>query len=213
MRYRARLEDWNDDKGFGFVQPAGQDERVFVHIKAFSARPRRPQNGDVLVFVIERDPQGRARAAQVRFDGATAASPSADAWSRDARPASAGRPVPRAFALAFLVVLGAVTVLGRLPVMVAMLYVTTSGLAFIVYAFDKAAAMQRRWRIPEQTLLLLGLAGGWPGAVFAQHSFRHKSRKTAFQVPFWATVVLNCGAFAYVLTPAGRRLLSGLLQT
>lgn len=69
-----------------------------------------------------------------------------------------------------------------------------SVVAFGVYGFDKRAARDGRRRVPESTLHLLGLAGGWPGAFVAQQVFRHKTRKAGFQVVFWLTVAANCGA-------------------
>lgn len=85
-----------------------------------------------------------------------------------------------------------------LPWMLAAAYAVLSLACFIAYAVDKAAARARRQRTPERTLLLLGLAGGWPGAVLAQQWLRHKSAKTAFQVRFWATVAVNCAALAFI---------------
>jgi hypothetical protein len=41
---------------------------------------------------------------------------------------------------------------------------------------------------------MLGLAGDWPGALFAQQVFRHKHRKQVFRQVSWITVILNCGA-------------------
>ena len=69
-------------------------------------------------------------------------------------------------------------------------------LTFAVYAVDKSAAKNGRWRISEKTLHLLGLAGGWPGAWWAQQALRHKSRKAEFRAVYWLTVVLHCGALA-----------------
>ena len=69
-----------------------------------------------------------------------------------------------------------------------------SVIAYAVYAADKRAAVARRQRTPESTLLLIGLLGGWPGAVIAQRRLRHKTRKTSFLVRFWFTVVLNVAA-------------------
>jgi uncharacterized membrane protein YsdA (DUF1294 family) len=85
-----------------------------------------------------------------------------------------------------------------LPWMLAAAYAVLSLACFIAYAVDKAAARARRQRTPERTLLLLGLAGGWPGAVLAQQWLRHKSAKTAFQVRFWATVAVNCAVLAFI---------------
>ncbi|MCA1931322.1 DUF1294 domain-containing protein [Rheinheimera sp.] len=62
------------------------------------------------------------------------------------------------------------------------------------YWRDKKAAEQQAWRTQESTLLLLGLAGGWPAAFVAQHWFRHKNRKVSFQLLFWLTVLINTAA-------------------
>jgi uncharacterized membrane protein YsdA (DUF1294 family) len=64
-------------------------------------------------------------------------------------------------------------------------------LAYITYAIDKKAAINNRRRVSEKTLHLLGVVGGWPGAFLAQQRLRHKTQKTAFQVTFWLTVVVN----------------------
>ena len=57
--------------------------------------------------------------------------------------------------------------------------------------------MNRGWRTQEQTLHLLEILGGWPGAWIAQKLFHHKSRKTSFQVEFWLCVVANVVALAW----------------
>jgi uncharacterized membrane protein YsdA (DUF1294 family) len=62
---------------------------------------------------------------------------------------------------------------------------------YIAYARDKSAARLGRRRTPENTLLLLGLLGGWPAALLAQRRLRHKTAKPSFQVRFWLTVVAN----------------------
>lgn len=58
-------------------------------------------------------------------------------------------------------------------------------MTFLLYGWDKRAAEQGSWRIPEQTLLLCGLAGGTVGAYAAMRVFRHKTSKLPFQVKFW----------------------------
>jgi uncharacterized membrane protein YsdA (DUF1294 family) len=86
-----------------------------------------------------------------------------------------------------------------LPQALALYYLCASIVCFIVYARDKAAARQRARRTPERTLLLLGLAGGWPGAVLAQQWLRHKTVKVPFRYWFWLTVVLNLAGCAWLL--------------
>jgi uncharacterized membrane protein YsdA (DUF1294 family) len=83
-------------------------------------------------------------------------------------------------------------------VIIAALYATSSLACFALYAWDKAAARAGRRRTPESTLLLLGLACGWPGGLLAQRWLRHKTSKFAFQWRFWCTVLLNAGLFAWL---------------
>jgi uncharacterized membrane protein YsdA (DUF1294 family) len=99
--------------------------------------------------------------------------------------------------LAFALVYAAATVVYGVPIFVGLVYLVVSIVCFAVYASDKAAARSRGPRTPELTLLLLGLAGGWPGAVLAQQWLRHKSAKTSFRAKFWLTVCVNVGGFVY----------------
>lgn len=81
----------------------------------------------------------------------------------------------------------------------AALYACASIVCFAAYALDKRASRTGRRRTPEQTLLLLGLACGWPGAFLAQRSLRHKTSKHAFQLKFWFTVVLNIALVSVII--------------
>jgi uncharacterized membrane protein YsdA (DUF1294 family) len=95
------------------------------------------------------------------------------------------------FALLYL----AAALFWQVPQHAALVYLGMSLLCFLAYALDKSAARAGRWRTRESTLLLLGLLCGWPGAVLAQQLLRHKSSKTAFQLAFWASVLLNVAGF------------------
>jgi uncharacterized membrane protein YsdA (DUF1294 family) len=85
-----------------------------------------------------------------------------------------------------------------LPWLVAGAYLVTSLSCFVAYAIDKSAARNGGWRTPERTLLLLGLVGGWPGAVLAQQWLRHKTSKRSFQQMFRVTVVANVAGFLWL---------------
>lgn len=99
----------------------------------------------------------------------------------------------------FFVIVGLAVLSGRISIRVLGLYGLLSFITFLAYQTDKAAAKNGRWRTPEQTLHLLALAGGWPGAWVAQQLFRHKTKKRSFLIIFWITVALNCGAFTWLV--------------
>lgn len=64
-------------------------------------------------------------------------------------------------------------------------------LSYAAYASDKSAARHQRHRVPERALHLLAVLGGWPGALLAQHTLRHKTRKPAFQRVFWLSTLTH----------------------
>ena len=80
-----------------------------------------------------------------------------------------------------------------------------------MYALDKSAAKNGKWRTPERTLHIMSLVGGWPGAIIAQQKLRHKSKKNSFRFVLWITVLLNCGAFTWLFTPNGATTLQSFL--
>lgn len=120
--------------------------------------------------------------------------------------------IPLVFAALFVLFVTTETLERRLPLPVVVIYGLVSILTFLVYRFDKAAAQHGRWRTKESSLLLLGLVGGWPGAVLAQRVLRHKSRKKSFQWAFWGTVVINFVALAWLLASSGLRVLDPWLK-
>ena len=115
-------------------------------------------------------------------------------------------------AILFLVLVGVAVAAGLLPFEVLLVYLSARLITFGIYAWDKSAARVGASRTPENTLHLLALAGGWPGALIAQQTLRHKSRKASFQVVFWVTVVLNFAVLAWLFTDAGAEMLRSVLQ-
>lgn len=99
-------------------------------------------------------------------------------------------------ACAFVAAVCGLAVSGSLPTAVPVLYVAASVLGFVLYRLDKGAAIRGSRRTPEDTLLVVGLIGGWPGALVAQRVLRHKYSKTSFQVLFWTSVALNSTVLA-----------------
>lgn len=108
---------------------------------------------------------------------------------------------PLLLAALFIAVLVGAAWLAYLPPVVPAAYGIFSISAFTVYAIDKSAARHGRWRTPEKTLHLLALIGGWPGALLAQRTLRHKSQKPSFQSAFLLTVLANCAMLGWYLYP------------
>jgi len=195
MRIDGTLKSWNDERGFGFIDPTQGGQEIFVHIKAFEVRTERPQVSQRLTFEVEVNPDGKKRAKLVQQVRLTRAS----SRRRDS-PAQWG--TASYFAIpAFLVLYFFVAIVWRVPNWVAGLYLAASVVCFVVYVVDKSAAVAGRWRVSESTLIFLGLVGGWPGAIVAQQVSRHKSNKVAFRSAFWGSVVLNVLAFIALSSP------------
>ncbi|MCU0763695.1 MAG: cold shock and DUF1294 domain-containing protein [Hydrogenophaga sp.] len=204
MRFTGKLTAWNDDRGFGHIEPAQGGEPVFVHISAWPRGLGRPQLNQAVSFEVEQGPKGkRARAVQpVVSRSAAPQTPRAQTRQRSRQTGTAQWGTTTLLAIpAFVVLFAVVAVLWKLPLWVAGLYVGCSAATFLVYAVDKAAAGRGAWRTPESNLHVLALAGGWPGALVAQQVLRHKSSKRDFRAVFWATVVLNVLGFVVLASP------------
>jgi uncharacterized membrane protein YsdA (DUF1294 family)/cold shock CspA family protein len=192
MRGKGTLTAWNDEKGFGFIDPFDGSARLFIHISAFSQSRRRPEPGTVVTYTISADEKGRPRA----IDAVLAGVPVTKA------PAATGDGVAPSIGLAALflavVALGVFSTEG--PLVLLPYYVAVSIVTFIAYSIDKSAAKRDDRRTPEQTLHLFSLIGGWPGGLIARHQLRHKTRKQPFRMVFWVTVVVNVAGLFWLLT-------------
>lgn len=57
----------------------------------------------------------------------------------------------------------------------------------------------KSWRrVPEFTLLMFGVVGGWPGAIAGQQLFRHKTQKQPFKTYFIISVLLSISVMVAV---------------
>ncbi|MDR1404770.1 MAG: DUF1294 domain-containing protein [Candidatus Methanoplasma sp.] len=70
-----------------------------------------------------------------------------------------------------------------LVLIAAVLYAVSNGTAFVMYWADKRRAVENRYRIRESTLLTAALFGPF-GAFAGMRRFRHKTRKTKFNLVY-----------------------------
>ncbi len=69
------INQWRDDKGFGFIQPDDGSEKLFFHISSVKTAGRRPQVGDSVLYDSMRDSQQRLKAKSVVIQDVANASP------------------------------------------------------------------------------------------------------------------------------------------
>lgn len=221
MTKHGTIVRWDATRAFGFIRSGDSVGDVFFHVRDY--RGATPPRAGLAVVFEEIHVGGKGpRAMAVR----TASSPhgaAQDARSTDSRrahrPAQAKRsapagrsprqgkaPLPATGAsLAYGLMLGWAALLAwgawtqRLPLWTLAALAALNVVTLWLYAADKNAARADRWRIPESNLHLLSLLGGWPAAWLAQQNMRHKSSKTEFRAVYWLTIVLHCGALAWVV--------------
>ncbi|MCF8582321.1 DUF1294 domain-containing protein [Enterobacter ludwigii] len=101
-----------------------------------------------------------------------------------------------------LLILAAVgSILTSYPVVMWLLLINV--LTMVIYGADKMAARKGMRRVPEATLLVFGVTGGWPGAILGQQLFRHKTQKQPFKTYFIISVIVSITvmAAAYHFSP------------
>lgn len=200
-RKKGIISNWNEEKGFGFITPESGGKSIFFHINDYSRRHKRPLKKLKIQYLISKDLKGRLCATDVApIKGHK----------------NNGREIrQKIFSLClFITFLGAIYYMFELkiiPIELVCLYQIMSVVTFLMYAKDKNAAERGKWRTSESTLHTLSLFGGWPGARIAQSFLRHKSKKKSFRFTYWVTVIVNCGALYWLVTPEGSKWLQSIL--
>lgn len=225
MKRQGTLVRWEKDRGFGFIRSPHISADVFVHLRDFTDRGITPQVGMKLAFEEIHVGGKGPRAVAVQAEGAAQQRPQerqrqpprpavpartphvrATSRRREAAPSSSSSLPMALLLVGYAALLGYGVWTARIPPIALGVLLLLSLLTFFIYGFDKNAAETGRWRTAENTLHLLSLAGGWPGAWVAQRLFRHKVRKTSFMAGYWATVLAHMaavGAWVGKLLPAG----------
>ncbi|WP_049006951.1 DUF1294 domain-containing protein [Enterobacter cloacae] len=105
------------------------------------------------------------------------------------------------FCYLLLILAAVASILTSYPVVMWLLLINV--LTMVMYGADKMAARKGMRRVPEATLLVFGVTGGWPGAILGQQLFRHKTQKQPFKTYFFISVIVSITvmAAAYHFSP------------
>lgn len=202
MRDQGRLIEWFDEQGYGFIQPTDSaKDRVFLHIKDFARPGPRPILGCALEYHVIIDAQGRYRAQQVIYLKASQAKRKPQhkvgAQNKTEQPL---QPLQIA-SIAYIIALAILTLVGWLAGFVLLLVSIVNIITYWVYMQDKQAAQRQARRVPENTLHLLAVLGGWPAAYLAQEKLRHKTQKQPFRKIYFCTIALNVLLVLWLISP------------
>lgn len=177
----ATLIRWNDDKGYGFLQPDKGKKEIFLHIKKLPPYQRRPRLGDRLQVTVGEDSDGQIFAETAKIRGL----------------ALSLFTQATIMATLLLVVYAILVIFASASLHLGAVYLVMSLITITAYGADKNKAIRQQQRISERRLHLLEFFGGWPGALLAQHFFRHKNKKFSYQAIFWLIVACHGGAWYY----------------
>lgn len=162
---------------------------MFVHINDLKYGKRIPAVGEPVSYIESKDKKNRSCAKQVVFLNNNISTTKMKLKS-----------ILILFSALFLSGMAISVVMDKLPAFVLIIYAVMSLATFFMYWLDKSAARKNTWRTKENTLQLMALMGGWPGALIGQQLFRHKSKKTPFQIMFWLLVIVNLGLIVWLHT-------------
>ena len=70
-------------------------------------------------------------------------------------------------------------------------------ITFFTMWLDKKKAKKGKWRIKENTLLMLALLGGGIGGILGMYTFHHKTQKARFVIGF--PLILICQILFIIL--------------
>jgi cold shock CspA family protein/uncharacterized membrane protein YsdA (DUF1294 family) len=183
---KGAVTKFDDKKGYGFIQPDGQSETIFVHASDVTTAGRLAV-GQRVRFEITQSAKG-PRAANVAVEGAAAAPPSRRGSS----------PVSPYWLFGSLAVFDTILVMALAMLVLSLSWLWAYLIAInlttlMLYAYDKSVAGSGMVRVPEKILHAVELLGGTPAGIVGQHLLRHKRAKGSYQIVFWLIFFAQVG--------------------
>lgn len=211
MQLTGKVVFWQDKKGFGFLLCQQNNQKLFFHIRDCIDAKTRPAEGDVLSFSLGTDKQGRPIATALTILDVNPTARRQTLAQLSNVDLDYTQDMALYFRAAFLMLVIIALLFGTLPYLLPILYLEASLFTYWLYQADKNAAIARQTqRLPEESLQMFSLIGGWPGALVAQKKLAHKRSKPLFQREFWLVVLGNCLLLIWLLSQHGQQFLSRL---
>ncbi len=192
------IVSWDESRGFGFARTPDHGD-VFVHARYLKNRKQALKPGDLVRFVLTEGRNGRLAAADVDV---LTPKPSAQTMKPQPAPIRISDVSRLVAACALLAGAIAASIIGRAPWWLASAYGLMSLASMTAYWLDKSYAIQGRYRVSETALHVCDALCGIPGGLFAQHVFRHKTRKAAFRAITRMIFLFHCVFLMAVLSGA-----------
>lgn len=83
--------------------------------------------------------------------------------------------------------------------------ISATPVTVVLFGWDKVVAKLGWRRVPERTLLLMNLVGGFIGGWVGQFLFRHKTRKWTFWLVLGLSTLLHATIFWFIWQDTGFR--------
>lgn len=173
---KGTIVEWPSKSSFGYAET--EAGRVFLHINNFIERFKWPEVNDAVTFSVGKDEQGRPCAKEIVL----LSQQGTLCWKH----------IALLISLLILPAIAIPTVSEWLsPSWILLCIVVASSLSALNLWRDKNFAKVNSSRIPEASLHLFDLMGGWPGSFLAQRYFRHKISKGSYQLLFWLIIIAH----------------------
>jgi cold shock CspA family protein/uncharacterized membrane protein YsdA (DUF1294 family) len=181
---KGTVVKFDDKKGFGFIQPDGNGERIFVHAEAVTTAGRLVA-GQRVSFQIASSAKG-PRAVNVAAEGAP----------------ERQQPRNRSSQVSPYWFFGGIALLDTILVMALAMWVFSLSwpwayllainlTTIMLYAYDKAIAGSGALRVPELILHSVEILGGTPAGLVGQYALAHKRAKGSYQLVFWLIFIVQ----------------------
>lgn len=73
------------------------------------------------------------------------------------------------------------------------IFISINIATFLLFGLDKFQSRGKGRRVPEKILYLVTILGGPVGTIAGMNFFKHKTRKTSFQLTVWFLILVYVG--------------------